>query len=82
MCDECPRARNVKTIKQFTRIQSIKADPALCLLEQGIPCNGPATVGGCGAPCPLGQSCVGGTCTDGDICDVTGASCALATDCC
>lgn len=60
VCDECLRARNVKAIKQFTRIQSIKADPALCLLEQGIPCNGPATRSGCGALCPkAGAQCIG-----------------------
>ncbi len=61
VCDECPRARNVKTIKQFTRIQALaKVDPALCLLEQGIPCNGPATRSGCGALCPqAGAQCIG-----------------------
>jgi F420-non-reducing hydrogenase small subunit len=60
VCDECPRARNVKTIKAFRRIQAGKTDPALCLLEQGIPCNGPATVSGCGALCPkAGAQCIG-----------------------
>ena len=60
VCDECPRARNVKAIKQFTRIQSLKPDPMLCLLEQGVPCNGPATRSGCGALCPVaGAQCIG-----------------------
>ncbi len=61
VCDECPRTRNVKTIKQFVRIQDLKAiDPALCLLEQGIPCNGPATRSGCGARCPIASAqCIG-----------------------
>jgi F420-non-reducing hydrogenase small subunit len=61
VCDECPRARNVKAIKYFTRIQHLEApDPKLCLLEQGIPCNGPATRSGCGALCPLaGAQCIG-----------------------
>ena len=60
VCDDCPRQRNVKTIKQFTRIQAIDADPNLCLLEQGIPCNGPATRSGCGALCPqAGAQCIG-----------------------
>jgi F420-non-reducing hydrogenase small subunit len=60
VCDECPRARNVKSIKQFVRIQDVKTDPALCLLEQGIPCNGPATRNGCGALCPqAGAQCIG-----------------------
>jgi F420-non-reducing hydrogenase small subunit len=61
VCDECPRARNVKAIKRFTRIQEMKTvDPALCLLEQGLPCNGPATRSGCGALCPqAGAQCIG-----------------------
>ncbi len=61
VCDECPRARNVKTIKQFVRVQDVeRIDPTLCLLEQGIPCNGPATCSGCGALCPkAGAQCIG-----------------------
>jgi len=60
-CDECPRQRNVKAIKQFVRIQDLETiDPTLCLLEQGIPCNGPATRSGCGALCPkAGAQCIG-----------------------
>jgi F420-non-reducing hydrogenase small subunit len=61
VCDECPRTRDVKKIKAFTRIQDLEhPDPELCLLEQGIPCNGPATRNGCGALCPLaGAQCIG-----------------------
>jgi len=61
VCDECPRARNVKFIKQFNRIQDVApVDPALCLLEQGIPCNGPATRSGCKSRCPnAGAQCIG-----------------------
>jgi F420-non-reducing hydrogenase small subunit len=61
VCDECGRTRNVKRIKQFTRIQQLATvDPELCLLEQGIPCNGPATRDGCGALCPAaGAQCIG-----------------------
>lgn len=61
VCDDCPRQRNVKTIKKFVRIQDIEhPDPTLCLLEQGIPCNGPATRNGCGALCPqAGAQCIG-----------------------
>jgi F420-non-reducing hydrogenase small subunit len=60
VCDDCPRTRNVKTIKKFVRIQDIEPDPTLCLLEQGIPCNGPATRSGCGALCPqAGAQCIG-----------------------
>jgi F420-non-reducing hydrogenase small subunit len=61
VCDDCPRERNVKKIKAFTRIHEIETiDPELCLLEQGIPCNGPATRNGCGALCPTaGAQCIG-----------------------
>lgn len=61
VCDECNRTRGVKNIKKFTRIQELKhIDPELCLLEQGIPCNGPATHAGCGALCPhAGAQCIG-----------------------
>jgi F420-non-reducing hydrogenase small subunit len=61
VCDECARTRNVKKIRQFRRIQEVaEMDPVLCLLEQGIPCNGPATRDGCGALCPAaGAQCIG-----------------------
>jgi F420-non-reducing hydrogenase small subunit len=61
VCDECPRARNVKMIKAFKRIQDIApVDPTLCILEQGVPCNGPATRSGCSARCPqVGAQCIG-----------------------
>ena len=61
VCDECPRARNVKFIKRFTRIQDVApVDPVLCILEQGVPCNGPATRSGCNARCPeAGAQCIG-----------------------
>jgi F420-non-reducing hydrogenase small subunit len=61
VCDDCPRQRNVKTITKFVRIQDVEhIDPELCLLEQGIPCNGPATRNGCGALCPTaGAQCIG-----------------------
>jgi F420-non-reducing hydrogenase small subunit len=60
-CDECPRERNVKRVGRFVRIQELEhVDPRLCLLEQGLPCNGPATRSGCGALCPAaGSPCIG-----------------------
>ena len=61
VCDDCPRQRNIKSITKFVRIQDLEeVDPDLCLLEQGIPCNGPATRQGCGALCPqAGAQCIG-----------------------
>jgi F420-non-reducing hydrogenase small subunit len=60
VCDECKRKRNVKTVKEFGRIQLTHTDPELCLLEQGIPCNGIATRSGCNARCPAaGAQCIG-----------------------
>ncbi len=61
VCDECARTRHVKRITAFHRIQELPlVDPTLCLLEQGLPCNGPATRNGCGALCPAaGAPCVG-----------------------
>ena len=61
VCEECPRARHVKSIKAFQRIQDVAPlDSTLCILEQGIPCNGPATRSGCNARCPqAGAQCIG-----------------------
>jgi F420-non-reducing hydrogenase small subunit len=60
VCDDCKRVRNIKAIKKFERIQSITIDPELCLLEQGLLCNGPATRNGCGALCPAANApCIG-----------------------
>ena len=61
VCDECTRERGVKTIKEFKRIQTLaEVDPNLCLLEQGLPCCGPAARDGCGAKCPAaGAPCIG-----------------------
>ncbi len=61
VCDECGRTRNIKKIKAIRRIQNVEViDPDLCLLEQGILCNGPATASGCDAKCPAaGAPCIG-----------------------
>ncbi len=60
VCDECKRTRNLKSIRSFERIMFTHQDPSLCLLEQGIPCNGPATRSGCNALCPAaGAQCIG-----------------------
>ncbi len=61
VCDECARERHEKRLTEYVRIQSVaRLDPDLCLLEQGIPCNGSATRSGCGALCPAaGAQCIG-----------------------
>ncbi|MDT8305791.1 MAG: oxidoreductase [Anaerolineae bacterium] len=61
VCDECERQRNVKKITAFRRVQELETiDPELCLLEQGILCNGPATRSGCDARCPsVNAACIG-----------------------
>ncbi len=61
VCEDCRRARDVKRISHFARIQEAAAvDPDACLLEQGLPCDGPATRAGCGALCPaVGAPCIG-----------------------
>jgi F420-non-reducing hydrogenase small subunit len=61
VCEECERSRGVKRIASFRRVQDVPSiDPGLCLLEQGLPCNGPATRQGCLARCPAaGAPCIG-----------------------
>jgi len=51
LCEECPRERHEKKVKEFKRPQFAKDDGKTCLLEQGIVCVGPATRGGCEARC-------------------------------
>ncbi|HEY44185.1 MAG TPA: oxidoreductase [Anaerolineae bacterium] len=60
VCDECPRKREEKRIKEFKRTWEIIPDPEICLLEQGLVCCGIATRAGCGALCPtVGSPCIG-----------------------
>jgi F420-non-reducing hydrogenase small subunit len=60
VCEECPLEKSEKTITKFYRPYEIVPEPGICLLEQGLVCNGPATVGGCGALCPqVGMGCRG-----------------------
>jgi F420-non-reducing hydrogenase small subunit len=59
-CDECPRERKEKKIKEFFRIHEIIPKDDECLLDQGIICMGPATRSGCNALCVrAGISCRG-----------------------
>jgi F420-non-reducing hydrogenase small subunit len=60
LCDECKRKKREKKVKRFHRPWEILQDPEACLLEQGIPCAGSATRGGCGVRCPgSGMPCRG-----------------------
>lgn len=56
---ECPaRAIAMPEMKAPSRTRI--PDGVRCLLEQGLPCTGPSTLGGCGAPCPpSGVTCDG-----------------------
>jgi F420-non-reducing hydrogenase small subunit len=60
VCELCPRERRGVYSKKLKRIYEEVDDPKRCLLEQGFLCMGPATMGGCGAPCPkAGMPCDG-----------------------
>jgi F420-non-reducing hydrogenase small subunit len=60
LCDECPRKKEMKRITKIVEPHEIDVDPELCLMDQGILCLGPATVGGCGAKCTrAAQPCRG-----------------------
>ncbi len=60
VCEDCPRERLGEYSKTLKRIHEEVPDPDRCLLEQGFLCMGPATRGGCGAPCPsAGAPCDG-----------------------
>lgn len=60
LCDDCPRSKSEKMVKEFHRPFEILQDPSRCLLEQGILCMGSATRSGCGVRCPnSNQGCRG-----------------------
>jgi len=58
LCDECPRKKSKPanlSFAEFKRPHQLLVDPAVCLLAQGVVCQGPGTRGGCGAQCPGGN---------------------------
>lgn len=60
LCDQCPRRKEFRRITKIVEPHEIDVDPILCLMDQGILCLGPATVGGCNARCTrVGQPCRG-----------------------
>lgn len=60
LCEECPRQKTGARITELKEPFQVDVDPERCLMEQGILCLGPATVGGCGARCTrVGQPCRG-----------------------
>ena len=65
LCEECPRKDSKPvnlSISQFKRPQEVLIDEEKCLLTQGLLCMGPATRGGCEAPCVQGNMPCTGCC--------------------
>jgi len=56
VCEDCARQRPVEKVERFSRLHEVDPDPERCLLDQGLVCSGPATRGGCGAPCPAASA--------------------------
>ncbi len=60
LCEECPRKKENARINHIYEPHEVDVKPDVCLMDQGILCLGPATVGGCGARCTkVGQPCRG-----------------------
>ncbi|MBP6020971.1 MAG: oxidoreductase [Candidatus Methanomethylophilaceae archaeon] len=60
LCDQCHRRKEFRRITDIKEPYQVNVDPDLCLMDQGILCLGPATVGGCNARCTkVGQPCRG-----------------------
>lgn len=60
VCEDCSRQRPERKIARFHRLHEAEPVATRCLLDEGLICSGPATRGGCGAPCPAaGAPCRG-----------------------
>ena len=60
LCEQCSRRKENRRITKIVEPHEIDVDPELCLMDQGILCLGPATIGGCNAKCTaVGQPCRG-----------------------
>ena len=60
LCEQCSRRKESRRITKIYEPHEVDVDPELCLMDQGILCLGPATVGGCNARCTsVGQPCRG-----------------------
>jgi len=65
LCEECPRKDSKPvdlSISHFKRPHEVLIDEQKCLLAQGLLCMGPATRGGCEAPCIQGNMPCTGCC--------------------
>ena len=60
LCEECPRKKENARITKICEPHEVDVKEGVCLMDQGILCLGPATIGGCGARCTkAGQPCRG-----------------------
>ena len=60
LCEECDRKKENARITKICEPHEVDVKDGVCLMDQGILCLGPATVGGCGARCTkAGQPCRG-----------------------
>ena len=60
LCEECPREKSFARITEVKEPYQVDTNNNKCLMDQGILCLGPSTMGGCGARCTkAGQPCRG-----------------------